>query len=189
MSKRVKTKKGVINLNKYLNTQTEKNLNSALSTEAVARDKYTFFANKAMQEGFVEIAKIFEQTANNERTHAEIWFKELGKLGNTNANLNQAADDENEEWTNLYEGYAKTAEDEGFPELAEKFRKVGDIERHHEERFNSLIESLELGAVFQKEQQQEWECISCGHRELNEKAPEFCPVCTKEQAYFRIYKS
>ena len=172
--------------NKYAGTKTEKNLMSAFSGESEARNKYTYFASKAKKEGFEQIADIFLKTADNEKEHAKMWFKELDGLGNTMQNLTSAADGENYEWTDMYESYAKTAEEEGFPELARKFRLVAAIEKHHEERYRALIKNIELSEVFAKSEIKIWECRNCGHIVVGEKAPEVCPTCAHPQAYFEI---
>ena len=171
---------------KYTGTQTEKNLRKAFTDEAEARDKYTFFASKAKEEGFEQIAAIFTATADNEKEHAEIWFKELGGIGDTAQNLTNAANGENYEWTNMYAGFAETAEQEGFPELAAKFRGVGEIEKSHEERYRTLLKSVEAKQVFEKSEVKVWECRNCGHIVTGTKAPETCPVCSHPQAYFQL---
>ena len=172
--------------NKYAGTKTERNLEAAFAGESQARNKYTFFAAKAKQEGFEQIAQIFRTTADNEKEHAEIWFKELGGIGPTNRNLEAAADGENFEWTNMYEDFAKTAEEEGFPELAAKFRLVAEIEKHHEERYRALLKNVEMQEVFKKSEVKVWECRNCGHIAVGTNAPETCPVCGKPQSYFQI---
>lgn len=171
---------------KYTGTQTEKNLRRAFTDEAEARDKYTFFAAKAKEEGFEQIAAVFTETADNERAHAKIWFDELCGLGCTAENLLHAADGENFEWTNLYDSFAATAEAEGFPELAEKFRKVGEIEKSHEERYRALLKDVEAQEVFKKSEVKVWQCRNCGHIMTGTQAPETCPVCSHPQAYFEI---
>ena len=172
--------------NKYAGTQTEKNLEAAFAGESMARNKYTYFASKAKKEGFEQIAALFLLTADNEKEHAKLWFKELNGIGDTAENLGAAADGENFEWTDMYEGFAKTAEAEGFPELAAKFRGVAAIERRHEERYRALLKNVELQEVFQKSSVKVWECRNCGHIAVGEKAPEVCPVCAHPQAYFEI---
>ena len=167
-------------------TKTEKNLQEAFAGESMARNKYTYWASKAKKDGFVQIATIFEETAANEKEHAKMWFKELGGIGSTAENLAAAADGENFEWTDMYEGFAKTAEAEGFPELAAKFRAVGAVEKHHEERYRALLRNVETQAVFQKSEVKVWECRNCGHIVVGTKAPEICPVCAHPQAYFEI---
>lgn len=169
-------------------TQTEKNLMTAFAGESQARNKYTYYASKAKKEGYVQISKIFEETAANEKEHAEIWFKLLhgGNMPDTVANLEDAANGENYEWTDMYEGFAKTAEEEGFPELAEKFRGVAAIEKHHEERYRALLRNVEIQEVFKKSSVKVWECRNCGHIVVGEAAPEICPVCAHPQAYFEI---
>ena len=173
-------------MNKYAGTQTEKNLLEAFAGESQARNKYTYFASKAKKEGYEQIAAIFEATANNEKEHAKMWFKELEGIGDTAANLKAAADGENHEWTDMYEGFAKTAEAEGFPALAAKFRAVGAIEKHHEERYRELLKNVETAAVFEKSEVKVWECRNCGHIIVGTKAPEVCPVCAHPKSYFEI---
>ena len=175
--------------NKYAGTQTEKNLHAAFDGESGARNKYTYFASVAKKEGYEQIAALFLKTAENEREHAKMWFKELGGLGDTPANLLAAAEGENYEWTDMYEGFAKTAEAEGFPELAAKFRAVGEIERHHEERYRSLLKNVETAQVFAKSEVKIWECRNCGHIVVGTKAPDICPVCAHPQAFFEIHES
>ena len=175
--------------NKYAGTQTEKNLHAAFDGESGARNKYTYFASVAKKEGYEQIAALFLKTAENEKEHAKLWFKELGGLGDTPANLLAAAEGENYEWTDMYEGFAKTAEAEGFPELAAKFRAVGEIERHHEERFRTLLKNVETAQVFAKSEVKIWECRNCGHIVVGTKAPEICPVCAHPQAFFEIHES
>ena len=176
-------------VNKYAGTQTEKNLHAAFDGESGARNKYTYFASVAKKEGYEQIAALFLKTAENEREHAKMWFKELGGLGDTPANLLAAAEGENYEWTDMYEGFAKTAEAEGFPELAAKFRAVGEIERHHEERYRNLLKNVETAQVFAKSEVKIWECRNCGHIVVGTKAPDICPVCNHAQAYFEIHES
>lgn len=173
--------------NKYYGTKTEQNLMAAFNGESQARGKYTFFAAKAKQEGFEQIAALFLKTADNEKEHAKIWFKELNCLGGTADNLENAADSENYEWTDMYERFAKTAEEEGFTELAAKFRLVGAIEKMHEERYRALLSNVKLQEVFAKSSVKIWECRSCGHLVVGEKAPVVCPVCAHPQAYFEIH--
>ncbi len=172
--------------NKYAGTQTEKNLQAAFSGESGARNKYTYFASVAKKEGFEQIAAIFLKTAENEREHAKMWLKELKGIGDTATNLAAAANGENFEWTDMYEGFAKTAEEEGFPELAAKFRMVGAIEKHHEERYRALLKNVETAAVFAKSEVKVWECRNCGHIVVGTNAPEVCPVCAHPQSYFEI---
>lgn len=172
--------------NPYAGTQTEKNLEAAFAGESQARNKYTYFASKAKKEGFEQIAALFLKTADNEKEHAKLWFKELNGIGSTAENLAAAADGENYEWTDMYEGFAKTAEEEGFPELAEKFRGVAAIEKHHEERYRALLHNVEIQEVFKKSGVKVWECRNCGHIVVGEAAPEICPVCAHPQAYFEI---
>ena len=171
---------------KYSGTQTEKNLLAAFAGESQARNKYTYFASKAKKEGFEQIAAIFQKTADNEKEHAKLWFKELEGIGSTAENLAAAADGENHEWTDMYEGFAKTAEEEGFYELAEKFLEVGEIEKHHEERYRALLKNVETAEVFAKSEVKIWECRNCGHIIVGTKAPLECPVCAHPQSYFEI---
>ena len=172
--------------NKYEGTQTEKNLQSAFAGESQARNKYTYFASVAKKEGFEQISAMFLKTADNEKEHAKMWFKELGGIGNTKTNLAAAADGENYEWTDMYEDFAKTAEKEGFPELAAKFRGVAAIEKHHEERYRALLKNVEANEVFEKSSVKIWECRNCGHIVVGTKAPEVCPVCNHPKSYFEI---
>ena len=172
--------------NKYAGTQTEKNLEAAFAGESQARNKYTYFASVAKKERFEQISSIFAKTADNEKEHAKMWFKELNGIGDTAANLGAAADGENYEWTDMYEEFARTAEAEGFPELASKFRMVGAIEKHHEERYRALLHNVETKAVFEKSEVKVWECRNCGHIVIGIKAPEVCPVCNHPQGYFEI---
>lgn len=171
---------------KYAGTQTEKNLEAAFSGESGARNKYTYFASVAKKEGYEQISALFLKTAENEREHAKMWFKELNGIGSTADNLAAAADGENYEWTDMYDGFAKTAEEEGFPELAAKFRGVAAIEKHHEERYRALLKNVETAAVFEKSEVKVWECRNCGHIVVGTKAPEVCPVCAHPQSYFEI---
>ena len=174
--------------NKYAGTQTEKNLEAAFAGESQARNKYTYFASKAKKEGFEQIAALFEETANNEKEHAKLWFKELNGIGRTAENLAAAADGENYEWTDMYDGFAKTAEAEGFPELAARFRGVAAIEKRHEERYRALLKNVETAQVFERSEVKVWECRNCGHIVVGTKAPEICPVCSHPKAYFEIHK-
>ena len=167
-------------------SQTEKNLWTAFAGESQARNKYTYYASKAKKEGYVQIAKIFEETANNEKEHAKMWFKELAGIGDTAQNLAAAANGENFEWTDMYKEFAETAEKEGFPELAAKFRGVAAIEKRHEERYRALLKNIETAEVFKKSSVKVWECRNCGHIVVGDKAPEECPVCAHPQAYFEI---
>ena len=173
-------------MGKYSGTQTEKNLQAAFSGESQARNKYTYFASKAKKEGYEQIADIFLKTADNEKEHAKLWFKELEGIGSTAENLAAAANGENYEWTDMYKEFAETAEKEGFPELAEKFRGVAAIEKRHEERYRALLKNVETAAVFAKASVKVWECRNCGHIVVGEKAPDECPVCAHPQAYFEI---
>ncbi len=172
--------------NKYKGTKTEINLQAAFAGESQARNKYTYFASKAKKEGFEQIAALFLKTADNEKEHAKMWFKELNGIGNTAENLSAAADGENCEWTDMYEEFAKTAEEEGFTELAAKFRAVGAIEKHHEERYRALLKNVETSQVFEKSTVKVWECRNCGHIVVGTKAPDVCPVCNHPQSYFEI---
>ncbi len=172
--------------NKYKGTQTEKNLLEAFAGESQARNKYTYFASRAKKDGFEQISALFLETADNEKEHAKMWFKELEGIGDTAANLKAAADGENYEWTDMYEGFAKTAEAEGFKELAAKFRAVAAIEKHHEERYRKLLENVETSKVFEKSEVKVWKCRNCGHIVVGTKAPEICPVCAHPQAYFEV---
>ena len=174
--------------NPYAGTQTEKNLHAAFAGESEARNKYTYFASKAKKEGYEQIAALFLQTAENEKEHAKLWYKELNGIGTTAENLAAAADGENYEWTDMYEGFAKTADEEGFHELAERFRGVAAIEKHHEERYRALLHNVEAKEVFAKSEVKVWECRNCGHIVVGTHAPEICPVCNHPQAYFEINK-
>ena len=173
--------------NKYKGTQTEKNLMAAFSGESEARNKYTYFASVAKKQGFEQIAALFLKTADNEKEHAKMWFKELGGLGDTAENLVSAANGENYEWTEMYAGFAKTAQEEGFPELAAKFRLVAQVEKHHEERYRALLKNVETAQVFAKSEVKVWECRNCGHIVVGMNAPEICPTCAHPQAYFEIH--
>ncbi len=171
---------------KYAGTQTEKNLEAAFAGESQARNKYTYFASKAKKEGYEQIAALFLKTADNEKEHAKMWFKELNGIGDTAANLLEAANGENYEWTDMYDGFAKTADEEGFHELAEKFRMVAAIEKHHEERYRALLHNVEVQEVFKKSEVKVWECRNCGHIVVGTNAPELCPVCAHPQSYFEL---
>ena len=172
--------------NRYEGTKTEKNLEAAFAGESQARNKYTYFASKAKKEGFEQISALFLKTAENEKEHAKLWFKELEGIGSTAENLGAAADGENYEWTDMYETFAKEAEEEGFTDLAAKFRGVAAIERHHEERYRALLRNVEAQEVFAKSEVKVWECRNCGHIVVGTSAPEICPVCAHPQAYFEI---
>lgn len=176
-----------VKTNKYSGTQTEKNLMAAFSGESEARNKYTYFASKAKKEGFEQIAALFQKTADNEKEHAKMWFKELNGLGDTAENLLSGAEGENYEWTDMYAGFAETAEKEGFSELAAKFRMVAAIEKHHEERYRALLNNVETAKVFERSEVKVWECRNCGHIVTGTKAPEMCPVCAHPKAYFEIH--
>ena len=173
--------------NKYAGTKTEKNLWEAFAGESQARNKYSYFASVAKKEGYEQISALFLKTAENEKEHAKLWFKELGALGTTAENLGAAADGENFEWTDMYERMAKEAEEEGFPELAAKFRGVGAIEKMHEERYRALLKNVETAQVFEKSEVKVWECRNCGHIVVGTAAPEVCPVCNHPQAYFEVH--
>ncbi len=173
--------------NKYAGTQTEQNLRTAFSGESEARNKYTYFASKAKKDGFEQIAALFLKTAENEKEHAKLWFKELDGIGSTAENLVSAAEGENYEWTDMYAGFAKTAEEEGFPELAAKFRLVAEIERHHEERYRALLHNVETAQVFEKSEVKVWECRNCGHIMVGTAAPEICPACAHPQSFFELH--
>ena len=174
--------------NRYAGTQTEKNLEAAFAGESMARNKYTYFASKAKKDGFEQIAELFLKTADNEKEHAKMWYKELHDgIGTTAENLADAADGENYEWTDMYEGFAKTAEEEGFKALAAKFRMVAAIEKRHEERYRALLKNVETAAVFEKSEVKVWECRNCGHIVVGTKAPEICPVCAHPKAYFEVH--
>ena len=174
-------------MNKYAGTQSEKNLMTAFAGESEARNKYTFFASVAKKQGFEQIAALFLKTADNEKEHAKLWFKELNGIGDTADNLKAAAAGENYEWTDMYDSFAKTAEEEGFPELAARFRLVGAIEKHHEERYRALLRNVEMAEVFAKSQVKVWECRNCGHIVVGTQAPEVCPTCNHPQSYFEVH--
>ena len=171
---------------KHKGTKTEQNLLKAFAGESEARNKYTYFASKAKKDGFEQIAALFLKTADNEKEHAKLWFKELNGIGSTEDNLKTAADGENYEWTDMYEEFAKTTEEEGFIELATKFRGVALIEKHHEERYRALLKNVEMNQVFEKSEVKIWECRNCGHIVVGTKAPEVCPVCNHPQSYFEL---
>ncbi len=175
-------------MSKYTGTQTEKNLQAAFAGESQARNKYTYFASVAKKEGYEQMSEIFLKTADNEKEHAKMWFKELEGIGNTQANLKEAAEGENYEWTDMYAGFADTAEKEGFAELAAKFRLVAAIEKTHEERYRALLKNIELAEVFAKSEVQIWECRNCGHIVVGTNAPEICPTCAHPQSYFEVRK-
>ena len=172
--------------NKYEGTQTEKNLEAAFAGESQARNKYTYFASVAKKEGYEQISALFLKTADNEKEHAKMWFKELAGIGESSANLAAAAAGENYVWTDMYEKKKKTAEEEGFTELAAKFRAVAAIEKHHEERYRALLKNIETAQVFEKSEVKVWECRNCGHIVVGTKAPETCPVCAHPKSYFEI---
>ena len=175
-----------VKANRYAGTQTEKNLEAAFAGESEARNKYTYFASTAKKEGYEQIAALFLKTAENEKEHAKMWFKELNGIGDTAENLLKAAEGENYEWTDMYEGFAKTADEEGFHDLAQKFRMVAAIERHHEERYRALLKNVETAQVFEKSEVKVWECRNCGHIVVGTKAPDVCPVCAHPQSYFEV---
>ena len=172
---------------KYAGTQTEKNLMAAFAGESEARNKYTYFASKAKKDGFEQIAALFLKTAENEKEHAKLWFKELEGIGSTAENLLSAAEGENYEWTDMYEGFARTADEEGFHELAQRFRLVGAVEKHHEERYRALLRNVEMAEVFAKSQVKVWECRNCGHMVVGVSAPAVCPTCAHPQSFFEIH--
>ena len=171
---------------KYSGTQTEKNLQAAFSGESEARNKYTYFASVAKKEGYEQISALFQKTADNEKEHAKMWFKELNGISTTDDNLLAAAEGENYEWTDMYAGFAETAEKEGFPELAAKFRLVAEVEKHHEERYRALLKNVQTAEVFKKSEVKVWECRNCGHIVVGMEAPEVCPTCNHPQAYFEV---
>ncbi|MGM9667018.1 MAG: rubrerythrin [Eubacteriales bacterium] len=173
--------------NKYTGTQTEKNLQAAFAGESQARNKYTYFASVAKKQGYEQIAALFLKTAENEKEHAKLWFKELSGIGDTAENLLSAAEGENYEWTDMYEEFAKTAEEEGFTELAKRFRLVAAVEKHHEERYRALLHNVESKEVFEKSEVKVWECRNCGHIVVGTKAPEVCPTCNHPQSYFEVH--
>ena len=173
-------------MSKYAGTQTENNLKAAFAGESQARNKYTYFASVAKKEGYEQMSAIFLKTADNEKEHAKMWLKELNGIGNTVENLTAAAEGENFEWTDMYEGFAVTAEQEGFPELAKKFRLVAAIEKHHEERYRALLKNIETSQVFEKSEVKVWECRNCGHIVVGTQAPDVCPTCNHPQAYFEV---
>ena len=183
-----KVEENAASVNKYAGTKTEQNLMEAFAGESQARNKYTYFANIAQREGYDQISGIFLQTARNEQEHARIWYEELGNLGNTAENLLHAAEGENYEWTDMYDRFAKDAEAEGFPELAARFRRVGEIEKAHEARYRYLLDNIEMQKVFEKSDEVMWECRVCGHLVIGKKAPEICPVCKYSQVYFEVRK-
>ncbi len=176
----------IVKANKYTGTQTEINLQTAFAGESQARNKYTYFASVAKKEGFEQMSALFLKTADNEKEHAKMWFKELGELGKTAENLQAAADGENYEWTDMYAGFAETAEKEGFTDLAEKFRQVALIEKSHEERYLKLLKNLQEQKVFEKSSVVMWECRNCGHLVVGLKAPDICPVCAHPQSFFEV---
>lgn len=174
-------------MSKYAGTQTEKNLEAAFAGESQARNKYTYFASVAKKEGYEQIAALFQKTADNEKEHAKIWFKELEGISNTQDNLLEAAKGENYEWTDMYDGFAKTADEEGFHDLAQKFRLIAAIEKHHEERYRALLKNIEMAEVFERSEVKVWECRNCGHIVVGTQAPEVCPACAHPQSFFEIH--
>ena len=172
--------------NRYEGTKTEKNLEAAFAGESQARNKYTYFASVAKKEGYEQISSLFLKTAENEKEHAKMWFKELNGIGDTAENLCAAAAGENYEWTDMYDGFAKTAEEEGFHDLAAKFRLVAAIEKSHEERYRALLKNVKTAEVFAKSEVKVWECRNCGHIVVGKKAPEVCPTCAHSQSYFEV---
>ena len=174
---------------KYAGTQTEKNLMAAFAGESEARNKYTYFASKAKKDGYEQIAALFLKTAENEKEHAKLWFKELNGIGDTAENLLSAAEGENYEWTDMYAGFAKTADEEGFHELAQRFRLIAAIEKHHEERYRALLHNVEMAEVFAKSEVKVWECRNCGHIVVGTSAPDVCPVCHYAQSFFEVRKT
>ena len=173
-------------MNPYSGTKTEKNLLEAFSGESQARNKYTYFASVAKKQGYEQIAALFQKTADNEKEHAKLWFKELGMLGDTDENLLSGAEGENYEWTDMYDRMAKEADEEGFHELAAKFRGVAAIEKTHEERYRKLLANVKNNEVFKKSEVKVWECRNCGHIVVGTSAPEVCPVCKHPQAFFEV---
>ncbi len=173
-------------MGKYEGTKTEQNLLAAFAGESQARNKYTYFASRAKKDGYEQIAALFLKTAENEKEHAKMWFKELEGIGDAAANLEAAANGDNCAWTDMYEGFAKTAEEEGFPQLAAKFRLVAAIEKHHEERYRALLKNIEMAEVFEKSEVKIWECRNCGHIVVGTKAPQVCPACAHPQSYFEV---
>ena len=172
--------------NPYAGTKPEKNLWEAFAGESQARNKYTYFASKAKKEGYEQIAALFLATAENEKEHAKLWFKALGELGNTPANLAEAANGENYEWTDMYDRMAKEADEEGFHDLARQMRGVAAIEKSHEERYRALLSNVEMQKVFEKAEETMWECRNCGHLVMGKKAPAVCPVCAHPQSFFEV---
>jgi len=180
-------KRGKVNM-ELKGSKTERNLMTAFAGESQARNKYTYFASVARKEGYEQIAAIFEATANNEKEHAKLWFKELGELGTTAQNLLAAAEGENYEWTDMYDTFAREAEEEGFLAIARKFRMVAAIEKTHEERYRKLLNNVEMQKVFEKSEETIWECRNCGHLVMGKKAPEVCPVCVHPKSFFEVRK-
>ncbi|MBN1778397.1 MAG: 4Fe-4S binding protein [Clostridiales bacterium] len=173
-------------VNRYAGTKTEKNLEAAFAGESQARNKYTYFAQVAAKEGYEQLSEIFLKTARNEQEHARIWYQELGHIGKTAENLLAAAEGENYEWTDMYKGFAEDAEAEGFPALAARFRRIGEVEKSHEERYRALLKNVEMQNVFEKSEETMWECRVCGHLVIGKKAPGACPICGYSQSYFEV---
>ncbi len=173
---------------RYEGTQTAKNLEAAFAGESEARNKYTYFASKAKKEGYEQIAALFLKTADNEKEHAKLWYKELYGIGDTAENLETAANGENYEWTDMYDSFAKTADEEGFHDLAARFRLVAAVEKHHEERYRALLHNVEAKQVFEKSEVKVWECRNCGHIVVGTKAPEICPTCAHPQSFFEVHE-
>ncbi len=173
-------------MSKYAGTKTEANLMAAFAGESQARNQYTYFASKAKKEGFEQISALFLKTAENEKEHAKMWYKELDGIGSTAENLLKAANGENYEWTDMYASFAKVADEEGFHDLAEKFRRVAEVERHHEERYRALLSNVEKEKVFKKDEETVWECRNCGHIHVGKEAPAMCPTCAHPQSYFEV---
>jgi rubrerythrin len=173
-------------MNPYSGTKTEKNLLEAFSGESQARNKYTYFASVAKKQGYEQIAALFQKTADNEKEHAKLWFKELGMLGDTDENLLSGAEGENYEWTDMYDKFAKEARAEGFDHIADLFEGVAKIEKEHEDRYRKLLSNVQNGLVFSRDGDMVWQCGNCGHIVIGKKAPEVCPVCAHPQAYFQL---
>jgi len=184
----VKTKDGGTYMPKLKGSKTEENLRTAFSGESQARNKYTYFAGVAKKEGYEQIAAIFEETAENEKAHAKMWFKHLSALGDTKENLKSAAAGEHYEWAEMYKEFAKTAKEEGFDEIAFQMEKIAAIEKHHEERYLKLLENIESGIVFERDKQLDWICLNCGHIHEGKTAPKICPACVHPQSFFKIHK-
>ena len=173
-------------MDKLKGTKTEKNLMDAFSGESQARNKYTYFASVAKKEGYVQMSRLFEETAGNEKEHAKIWFKLLGGIGDTQSNLMEAAGGEHYEWTEMYPNMAKDAKEEGFDDIAALFEQVAAIEKEHEERYNTLLKNMQDAKVFKKDNEVEWICSNCGHIHVGTDAPQLCPVCAHPRAHFEL---